>query len=97
MTAAEMETAALEYVLGLDGLGLGRKSADVLARCMARDVRPVLLKQRKELAAALVTGADPAAALAALDVELAAAWGRVLEALKVLWLTEGPREEGVSP
>lgn len=33
------------------------------------------------------------AELAAIDVEIAAAWGRCLEQLKILWLTDGPRPE----
>ena len=99
--ATELEV--LQYVLGLDGLGLGGKAHSLLARHMARDVRPLLLKQKRALDAATrldggrrgpaapdVPGLDRAAK--DLEAEIAAAWGRCLDSLRTLWLTEGPTD-----
>jgi hypothetical protein len=89
-----LELSAAEYVLGLEALGLGFEAMQIQARFMARDIRPLLLRQRELLDASLVD--DPPnfdAQVSALDLELASAWGRCLEALKILWLTKAPQIE----
>lgn len=88
MTEAEV----LEYVLGLDALGegLGAEAGEIYVRACNRDVRPLLLKQRS----LLKRGADDWV-VRAVDVEIAAAWGRCLEQLKTLWLTQGRGLEAV--
>lgn len=93
MNAAEAERACWEYVLGLDGMALGARAQTIVGRHMARDIRPVLLRQRALLDRALKTGANTDAEVKQLEAELAAAWGRCLDALKTLWLTEGPSSE----
>lgn len=111
-TPLEAEAEVAEYVLGLDALGLGGKAQTLYWRAMARDIRPLLLRQKALLeadGARDLRDADwdevlehlresPAPtqteAVLRLDAELVAAWERLLEQLRVLWLTEG---RGVVP
>lgn len=86
------EKAVLEYVLGLDGLGLGTKAYGIYTRAMARDIRPLVLKQQALLRVAIATETSTDPAVLKLEAELAAAWGRCMDALRTLWLTEGPRD-----
>jgi hypothetical protein len=84
------ELEVLEYLLGLGGLGLGTKAYGIYTRHMAREIRPLLLKQQALLKVAVQTETSTDPAVKALDADLGAAWGRCLDALKTLWLTEGP-------
>lgn len=93
MTADEAEAEALKYVLGLDGLGLGGKAAGIYGRALARDIRPLLLRQATLLRPTLAGLETDDAAVVALEAEVCAAWGRCLEQLKTLWLTEGQTTE----
>lgn len=103
MNATEAELAATEYMLGLEqmvGGVVGRKARQIHGRAEVRDIRPLLLKQRVILDRIIRladSGADPLRPdfveadrkVAELDVRIADAWGRCLEQLKILWLTEG--------
>lgn len=89
----DAESDCLEYLLGLACLGLSGKAFGIYGRCLAREVRPVLLKQKALLERAIRGAAVDESTVKQLDAELAAAWGRCLEQLKTLWLTEGPHEE----
>lgn len=100
---AELEVA--EYVLGLDalGVGLGARAGELYRRCLARDVYPLVRRQKAllELGVACVENplpgekpsADVERQLAELDGQVEAAWRRCLEQLQTLWLTEGPQPE----
>jgi hypothetical protein len=88
------ELALGEYLLGLDGLGLGGKGEAIWRRMMVREVRPVLLRQRAMLDKGIRAGADVDAEVAGLEDEVAAAYERCLEQLTALWLTEGPAAKG---
>jgi hypothetical protein len=83
--AERKEFEVLEYARGLEGLGLGQKAWALYLRAATRDVRPLLLRQKT----ALRIDADDV--VTRLDADIAAAWGRCLESLKTLWLTEGPQ------
>lgn len=122
-TPLDAEGEVAEYLLGLDGLGLTGRAQALYLRCLSRDIRPLLLRQKALLRADgaqswpepkqdpdpveeeaewvalgehLREGQTPARtdAIQALDAELVAAWDRLLEQLKTLWLTEG---RGVAP
>jgi hypothetical protein len=89
MTNAErLELGVLEYIRGLEGLGLGQKAWALYLRAQTRDIRPLLLRQRAEIERAVRT--ETPENTVDVDAEIEAAWRRLQESLKTLWLTEGP-------
>lgn len=90
----EAELACFEYLLGLRDLGLGPQAARIFERYRVQEIRPLHLRVRRLQERVRVTDKPPTEAeLDAIEAEWAGIYGRCLEELKTLWLTEGQGRE----